>query len=41
MSSHAPTQSYTLKILLLRARFKCTKDLWLYITDRGKYFSPN
>ena len=36
MEANAPTQSYAQKILLLRARFKCTKDLWTYFTDRGK-----
>jgi hypothetical protein len=38
MPAHSSAhQSYAQKILLLRARFKCTKDLWLYITDRRKY----
>ena len=36
MDSNATTQSYAQKILLLRARFKCTNDLWLYTTDRRK-----
>ncbi len=28
--------SYAQKILLLQARFKCTKDIWTNITDRRK-----
>ncbi len=25
--------------MLLKTRFKCTKDVWLYLTERSKYFT--
>jgi hypothetical protein len=32
------TLTHGQKILLLRSRFKSTKDLWLYLTERRKFY---
>ena len=39
MHSQNGPQTYQQKVMLLKSRFKNTKDLWLFITDRRKYFS--
>ena len=30
--------SMTQKMMLLKQRYKCTEDLWLYLTERGKSY---
>ena len=34
-----PNMTYQQKIMLLRSRFKSTKDLWIYMTERCKCHS--
>ena len=36
MNQNIP-QTYAQKVMLLKSRFKNTKDLWLFMTDRRKY----
>jgi len=38
MHSQNGPQTYQQKVMLLKSRFKNTKDLWLFMTDRRKYF---
>ena len=37
-----PRQQYSTqqKVMLLRSRFKNTKDMWLYMSERRKYPVP-
>ena len=37
MHSQNGPQTYQQKVMLLKSRFKNTKDLWLFMTDRRKY----
>jgi hypothetical protein len=36
MHAQNPPQTYQQKVMLLKSRFKNTKDLWLFMTERRK-----
>ena len=36
MHAHNGPQTYQQKVMLLKSRFKNTKDLWLFMTERRK-----
>ena len=37
MNTHQAPHTYQQKVMLLKSRFKNTKDLWLFMTDRRKF----